>query len=269
MRAKEKTNVIKVGIFLAGLVTVSMIFIISIGKENSLFSSKAQIRAVVPSASNLKPGAMVELKGIRIGEVDEINITEDEQVEIILTVGKKNLRWIKADSKVNISTAGLVGDKYLEITGGSKEQREFRPHKDTLTADAAVDFKKFINKGENIADTLARVLAKVEAILTNMDEGKSIGETMTHMRDVSMNLGEITSEIKKANMGTTMKKLNSAMDRIDKVSARIESGPGTMNSLIYDDGLHDDLRALLGGAERNKVLKYFIRESIKANKNKK
>jgi hypothetical protein len=33
--------------------------------------------------------------------------------------------------------------------------------------------------------------------------------------------------------------------------------------LIYDDALHADLRKLLGGAERNTVIKYFIRESIK------
>ena len=51
--------------------------------------------------------------------------------------------------------------------------------------------------------------------------------------------------------------------------SRIENGPGTMNSMIYDDGLHDDLRSLLGGASRNKIIKYFIRESIKGSERKK
>jgi phospholipid/cholesterol/gamma-HCH transport system substrate-binding protein len=42
-----------------------------------------------------------------------------------------------------------------------------------------------------------------------------------------------------------------------------------MNSLIYSDDVHEELRALLGGANRNKVIKYFIRESIKNSEQKK
>ena len=59
------------------------------------------------------------------------------------------------------------------------------------------------------------------------------------------------------------------MQRLDRILGRVENGPGTANSLIYDDVLHDDLKALLGGAQRNKVLKYFIRESIKNSEKKK
>jgi phospholipid/cholesterol/gamma-HCH transport system substrate-binding protein len=268
MRVKEKTNIIKVGIFLSILIIVLMIFVVSIGKENSLFDPKIEIRAVVKSASNLKPGAFVELKGIRVGEVDEVNIIEDDAVEILFKINSKSLRWIKADSKINISTAGLVGDKFLEITGGSKEARQLKPHKDVLYSDEAVDFKKFMNKGENIADTLGRVLARFENILANIDDGKTITDTLVHMKEVSASLQSITKEIEKAKLGETMKNFSQTTKRIDRISARIEEGPGTFNSLIYDDGVHDDLRALLGGAERNKVLKYFIRESIKNNKTK-
>ena len=273
MRAKDQKNLVRVGIFISILIAVLMIFVISIGKGNSLFDMKVQLKAHVTTAANLKPGAFVELKGIRIGQVDAVEIVDHQKVEILLTVREKDLQWIKSDSRINISTAGLVGDKFLEITGGTPEARNFKPSKDVLVSDEALDFKKFMNKGENIADTLARVLAKVEAILNGMDEGKKITSTMENIEKVSANLEEISNEIKDAKIGQSingmsksMNKMASTMDRVDRITQRIEEGPGTLNSFIYDDGAHEDLRALLGGAERNKVIKYFIRESIKAKK---
>ncbi len=87
---------------------------------------------------------------------------------------------------------------------------------------------------------------------------------------------KITSELKDARMGAMVKNVNMSMESVNKSSAsleriltRIEKGPGTINSLIYDESVHDDLRALLGGAQRNKVIKYFIRESIKKSEERK
>jgi phospholipid/cholesterol/gamma-HCH transport system substrate-binding protein len=65
-----------------------------------------------------------------------------------------------------------------------------------------------------------------------------------------------------------MAKLEKTATSAEKIMARIEKGPGTLNSMIYDNALHEDLRALLGGASRNKVIKYFIRESIKKSESK-
>jgi hypothetical protein len=64
-------------------------------------------------------------------------------------------------------------------------------------------------------------------------------------------------------MGDMVKNVNVSMASMNRILNRVEKGPGTINSLIYDENVHDDLRALLGGAQRNKTIRYFIRESIK------
>src|SRR5262245_61473725 len=132
VRKKDKENVIKVGAFITLLTIVLMIMVISIGKENSLFNPKVEIRARVPNVSNLKEGSYVELKGIRIGTVIGIRIISDEEVEILMSVLQDETKWIKQDSRVSISTAGLVGDKYVEVYKGSKESASFDPEKDVL-----------------------------------------------------------------------------------------------------------------------------------------
>jgi phospholipid/cholesterol/gamma-HCH transport system substrate-binding protein len=268
-RSKDKVNFYKTGFFISLLSIVIMVMIISIGKENSLFESKTHLRAKVLNVQNLKIGSYVELKGIRVGSINDIRILSDDEVEISFSVLTSELKWIKKDSKVSISTAGLVGDKYLEIYGGTSDSGILDPDKDYLVSEKFSDIKQIISKGDSIATTTERILTKLDVILTHLDDGKKIVETIDSLHKTSKNLSLITSDIRQSNLGTTIHKLDRTTSSMEKIMSRIENGPGTLNSLIYDDGLHDDLRSLLGGASRNKILKYFIRESIKNSEGQK
>jgi phospholipid/cholesterol/gamma-HCH transport system substrate-binding protein len=276
LRNKDKNNFVKVGIFITALTIILMIMVVSIGKENSIFEGKIELKARLNNVSNLKPGSYVELRGIRIGAVKEINIISEEEVEVLLTVLESQLQWIKKDARVSISTAGLVGDKFLEIYSGSKTAAAFNPEEDVLTSESHADIKKIMNKGESIANITERILVRLDQILYNMDEGKKIVDSMNSIHKSTYNIEKITQALLDSNISGAVNNVNMSMARLDKASAsiekimtRIEVGPGTMHSLVFDDVLHDDLRALLGGAQRNKVIKYFIRESIKNSERKK
>jgi phospholipid/cholesterol/gamma-HCH transport system substrate-binding protein len=270
VRKKDQSNLIKVGLFITGLTIILMIMVTSIGKENSLFDPKTSIRARVPNVSNLKVGSYVELKGIRIGTVSEIKIVSEDEVEILMTILAQELTWIKEDSRVSISTAGLVGDKFVEIYKGTKNSPAFNPEKSILFSEDTADIKRIINKGDSIASVTDRILQKLDNILLRIEDGQLIIDTMISLNKTASNMEKISSELKDARMGDMVKKVNMSMDNVSRSSAsleriltRVEKGPGTINSLVYDESIHDDLRALLGGAQRNKVIKYFIRESIK------
>lgn len=275
-RKKDEKNFIKVGLFISALTLILMIMIVSIGKENSFFEPTILMRAHVDNVKNLKPGSYVELKGIRVGSVKEIEILGEDKVEIRFTMLESQLKWIKKDSKVSVSTAGLVGDKYLEIYNGTLESGSFNPEKDFLISENIADMKQLVTKGESIATITERILTRLDLIIYNMDDGKKIIETVNSLNKASLNVEKITQELREAHLGKTVANINSSMAKLDKatgsierITSRIEKGPGTMNSLIYDDSVHENLRALLGGASRNKIIKYFIRESIKDSERKK
>lgn len=275
-RKKDKHNMIKVGAFFSVLTIILMVMVISIGKENSLFTPKTTIKARVPNVSNLKVGSYVELKGIRIGTVTGINIVSEEEVEIAMRVLESEIKWIKKDSRVSISTAGLVGDKYVEVFKGTKEAGSFDPQNDILVSDEGINFAQMLNKGESIASVTERILVKLDQVMTKIDDGQMLVSTITNLNRAASNMEAVTSELKKAQMGQMVSNVNASMANmskatatIDRVLTRVEKGPGTLNSLIYDEAVHEDLRALLGGAQRNKVIKYFIRQSIKNSEERK
>lgn len=272
-RKKDQKNLIKVGAFISALTVVLMVMIISIGKETSIFEPKLTVRARVPSVSNLKSGSYVELKGIHIGSVTGVRIVSEDEVEISMKINESEMKWIKQDSKVAISTAGLVGDKYVEVLTGSKEAAPLDPEKEFLVSDPGVDMQAIVSKGESIAAITERILSKLDNIMVKIGDGKVLVDTINYLNKSAGNMEKITSELKEARMGhmvqnvnMSMENLNKASTSLDRILKRIENGPGTANSLIYDESVHDDLRALLGGAQRNKVIKYFIRESIKKSK---
>jgi len=257
MRAKDKSNLLKVGIFITGLIVVLMIMVVAIGKESSVFDQKVIVRARVKNAENLKPGAVADLRGLRIGNVQDILIIGQEEVEITMLVTEKNLQWIRKDSKVEISNVGLVGDKYIQIKGGSSTSPAFDPAKDVLEYEASYDLKAIAAKGGNIADKTESLITKLDLLLAAIEPEK-LGKAMHGISQTAENMGKATGP-----MAVTMQKMESMATRMDDIMEHVQKGPGTAHAMIYDDALYEDLRKLLGGAERNTVIKYFIRESIK------
>jgi len=56
--------------------------------------------------------------------------------------------------------------------------------------------------------------------------------------------------------------LAATMAALRRTSESIESGDGTLGMLANDPALYEDLRALVGGAQRNKLLRAYIRRTI-------
>ena len=53
-----------------------------------------------------------------------------------------------------------------------------------------------------------------------------------------------------------------ASEELKRTSVRVSSGDGTLGMLANDPALYEDLRALMGGAQRNKLLRSMIRKTV-------
>lgn len=239
-----------------------MIMVISIGKEHAVFESKVNLKAVVDTAATLKPGAFVELRGIRVGVVDNIKIIDFDKIEIILNVSEKFLPWIKKDSQVSIKTAGLVGDKFIEITGGQSKSSKFDPSIDKLYSKDELSMDQFLTKGDDVVGKTKDLLSEVQKLLSKLNEEK-FG---SHLSQTGKDINSISRDIAQAQLKNTLIELNKTSKKINSILERVENGPGTLNSLIYDNGLYQDMRKILGGAGNSGVLKYFIRKSLENKK---
>jgi phospholipid/cholesterol/gamma-HCH transport system substrate-binding protein len=67
--------------------------------------------------SGLKPGAAVEVAGVEVGRVEEIQLTTGDRAKLVmkLSPGLK----LNDDAIASIRTKGIIGDKFVKLSTGS------------------------------------------------------------------------------------------------------------------------------------------------------
>ena len=261
----DKKSYIVSGVFVFILCTVVVITVLMINKENPLFSSNILIHTDVKNVQNLKEGAAIQLRGIRVGSVKEINIQNLETIRITLGIESKYGPWIKEDSEISFKTQGVLGDKFLEISGGTTESKQIDDGT-ILVTDESSKLDHIINKSDDLMTAAVSVLNRVDAMIAKVDNG-NLAKILGNLEKMTKTSNDLLASINQQEFKMMMKNINQSSESLNRLTKRIEEGPGSLHALIYDQGLHEDLRTLVGGANRNKVLKFFIRESIKKNEN--
>jgi ABC-type transporter Mla subunit MlaD len=260
-KPSDKKNYLIAGFFITILSVISMATIFMLNKENPLFSRKFYLKVEVASAQNLKPGAAIQLKGIKVGSVSSISFKNIDTLEISLGVLTEYQEWIKQDSYVSFKTQGVLGDKFLEILGGTDTSPATHDG-DTLKVKEASQIDHIITKSEDLVVLAGSVLKKFDNLLSNIEENR-LEKILKNLENTTGNANKLISSINDKNIGATIANFKQSSESMSKVTKQIEEGPGTLHALIYDQSLHEDMRTLMGGANRSKVLKYFIRETIK------
>lgn len=270
IKPSDKRNFLISGSFIIILTVLSMVSVFFISGENNIFSTRINLHIVVSNAQNLKEGAAVQLKGIQVGTVSSIEFQEVDQLKITLGLDQNYQEWIREDSYVALKTQGVLGDMFVEILGGSSEAK-IKKDGSRLKVQQGPSIDQFIGKGEDILVVAGRVLGRLDSILESV-ENKKISTILENIESSSLSTKKVMESLEKQNIGglvSNMNKasvgLNNSLGSLDRITKRIENGPGTLHSLVYDRSVHDDLKTILGGTKRNKVLQYFIRESIKSN----
>ena len=110
---------------------------------------------------------------------------------------------------------------------------------------------QIITKSEDLVVAAGSVLSKFDRILGNIED-KRLEKILINLENLTLNTNKVMSNLNDKNLTQTIANFKSSSDSMSKMMTRIEEGPGTLHALIYDQGLHEDLRSLVGGAIETK-----------------
>ena len=117
---KTHTVEASVGVFvLIGLACVAYLTI-KLGKMEWLGGKYYYVTARFASVSGLKDGAMVDLAGVEIGQVDRIDLDAKDMVALVRLKIRSGVP-LSEDVIASVKTSGLIGDKYIKIAPGGSE----------------------------------------------------------------------------------------------------------------------------------------------------
>ena len=109
-----------VGVFLlAGFISFAWLAV-KMGDINPFANETYPVTARFTSISGLKEGATIELAGVIVGKVSNIELdTGDYEAVVHLNINKQV--ELQDDTIASIRTSGIIGDKYIKISPGGSD----------------------------------------------------------------------------------------------------------------------------------------------------
>lgn len=178
-----------------GIVTfISLILLISGvlfagGDKGLLFQETVLLKAQINDISGLKKGSTVTMGGMNIGKVTNVSLLHSEEenlIEVLMQIRGDVRARVKSDSKPSIRTQGMLGDRYIEITPGSKDAEEL-PEGHPLMGTCTSNFDDTLSQARA---TLAESTKMLEAI--NKQQG-TLGQ-FVYDQEFYQKLNDITGE---------------------------------------------------------------------------
>ncbi|NJC88768.1 MAG: outer membrane lipid asymmetry maintenance protein MlaD [Desulfuromonas sp.] len=135
---------ILVGLFMiAGFLCFAWLSV-KLGDVNLFGPPTYSVTANFGSVSGLKPGAIVEIAGVRVGKVADIRFDPEKyeaKVELEVERGVK----LQEDSIASIRTAGIIGDRYVDISPGGSEKL-IGPGGRIVETESAINLEELVSK---------------------------------------------------------------------------------------------------------------------------
>ncbi|HWR59238.1 MAG TPA: MlaD family protein [Thermodesulfovibrionales bacterium] len=254
---------LKVGLVITAALAVLFFTVFFAGGIESLLSPKAELKAKIHDVKGLRKGAPVWLSGIEIGSVKDIRLDPGYGTVVTLSVRKGALDYIKKDSHASVLTMGLLGDKYVEISGGSPDAGHAAKG-DTIKGAAQIELKDVMEVGTMSIKQVSDFLKKLDTLVSKIEEGQgSIARFISdpalynNLRDSAKTLSLTLKEMKEAQGSMKLfiedpslyNKLLTASSAVERFGNTLNEGSGSLKKIIDDPTLYNKMVAATSSIE--------------------
>ncbi|TAK01899.1 MCE family protein [bacterium] len=276
---------IKVGLLIVATLIILSVTIFLMGKERRFFENKVPFEIHFSRTIGLREGAQISLTGVRVGSVESLtfppNVEENYIVVRVNIVGDVAQR-IRKDTIARIRTQGVLGDKFIELSGGSSQSEPLPPGSLISSVDP-LDYEALLGESGDVVQSFASVASSLKTILKSAEEGKSLlGQVVApehekkwidaanNLRSVSASLKNILSSVEKGegvlgqlvqnkeagqamveDLKVGLHQLRMATESLQKTAQKIEHGEGTLGTLIQDPHAGKEILANLRRSASN------------------
>ena len=262
-----KWSQLRVGltVVFASITLAILIFLMS--GTGGFFTRKIVLSSYFDNASGLRVGAPVRLSGVDIGNVTGIRIVQGKPltpVEVTMKVSSKYGFSIRRDSMTILSTAGVLGETYLDIDSALAKGPEAQ-NGDVLPTKNTPDFQDVVRSSQGTLQNMDALLKRTDRILAFVESGQgSIGKLIydpTLYDRFASTVNEFKGLVDQVKNGQgSIGKLfsndeayNKAIAAVDKVNLMIEdlqAGKGSAGKLLKDPALYDNANQTIANARK-------------------
>lgn len=259
---------LRVGIFMLAALLVTGFFIFNSSGNFNPFEKKVRIKTRFENADGLHSGADVQLAGVSIGKVDNVQFLppdapEGERIEATLLVSqtldnKPITELIRTDSTAQLVATSVLGnDKMINITPGTSKGTPFDPN-DLLKSSTAIGLNQLTAQINKLAVPANEILSKAnqgQGTLGRVINDESLYDSLdTAVLETKSTMARLQTTIDKINRGEgsagklindpqLYNSLNKTVAQLEAISTDIRAGRGSAGKLVSNDELYNETRA--------------------------
>ena len=247
-------------------------------KGKNLFES-TEVYYTTFDYNALTNSSTVTINGNVVGKVQDIIYNYETRKTIVSFTVSNKLEFAKS-SKIRMYETGLMGGNGLAVI--NSYEGEIAKYGDTLQSEVEPGLITSLTKNfSGISDNLDTTLKSTDSLINNINKmvvddseaglkrtiaelnttlksfrelsnstnglisqnDENISAVLTNFKTTSQNLLAISSELKEAELGTTLENLNQTVSNLNNVLASVDSGEGSMGKLVKDEALYNNLEA--------------------------
>lgn len=254
MKTETKVGIMFILAFLGALVFAYFLGFIS------PFGNSHEITVVYQFAGGIEVGSPVRVMGIKVGKVKDISFdpapsgeSQEVTIKIKVSVNKKAWDTIREDSKYYINLAGIIGEKFLEITPGSANSPLLKPDS-VVRGEDPPRIDQLISQSYGLAGKIIEMIEKNEG---------SVVETIETLNKLVVNLNGLMGHVNRLakNKDTTefTKNIVSLTGDLAFLVHKLKEKDGQETLSLINELIHR-----LKGLDAKAIKTFFQEEGIRA-----
>jgi phospholipid/cholesterol/gamma-HCH transport system substrate-binding protein len=251
------TNEVKVGIFIVCVVITFIGLAYEIGDLSFAKKRTYPLTMIFPTVEGLKPGSQLELAGVQVGNVKDIELNRDYTAVVTAAINEDVK--IPIDSTASIATKGILGDKIIIIEPGTSKNT-IEPEGNLARTTVPPSLDSLLEQLGQIAGNLNELTGTLNATLGDEEAMRSIvdnfrrfsQDTADMVADNKDNITSIVSNLKDVSSSLVLisRNFTSTSEDLSQITGNVRAGNGTLGKLIYDDSVYNSLQASLESIQK-------------------
>ncbi|HEY8659842.1 MAG TPA: MlaD family protein [Hanamia sp.] len=237
MKATSNRRAIIVGIFIFLGLVIFILTILSLGSQKKTFERSITVKSFFDDVNGLQKGNNVWFSGVKVGTIRKVTITGDRRVEVDMNIEEHSQQFIRKDAKAKISTDGLIGNKIIQIYGGTSKSGEIESG-DLLGTEKLLSTDEMMSTLSKNNDNLYAITNNFKEISSRLVDGKgSIGKLLTDETMVNQ-INATTVTLKRASIN--LEKLTA---NVAAYTSKLNDKGTLANDLVTDTVVFNKLRS--------------------------
>ncbi len=264
---RVKWSQLRAGIVATVALVIAAVLIFLLTGQSGFFEGEFHLNTYMEDSAGMASNAPVRLNGILAGHIGTVTLSGSRDrmrtVDIDMVIQEKYLDQIPEDSKAGISSANLLGDKYINITRGT-HPKHVEPG-GQIEALETQDIPEVIAQSSRLLAQFETIMGRIDGLLAIVENGQgnigkfikddslydrlnaTAGEVQQLVKDVKDSDGTISHLLYDRDLYDQLQK---PLQRIDDMLAQVQQGKGTAGKLIYDPAIADEARASITEAKQ-------------------